>query len=220
MKLCPQCEFLYEDDQGFCDMDGEGLVHDTRTEASLGAVPSDTSVRPKNSRRRSNGLAVAAGLLLSLPLTIAYLASSPSVDAGLLSRSQSSETNLSQIAAPVDNSSSQPAPGPSEIPTNTDAAPTSAAEPADELTDKPVSISSRTLNGPRVTKNGLRAIDSRLTIPKRLPPLPQLNPLPRLAPPQRLAAATPATKVRTATPEKQTVTNQQSAATESDGVSC
>jgi hypothetical protein len=27
MKLCPQCEFIYEDEQSFCDMDGAGLVH-------------------------------------------------------------------------------------------------------------------------------------------------------------------------------------------------
>jgi hypothetical protein len=27
MKLCPQCDFIYEDDQGFCDMDGKELVY-------------------------------------------------------------------------------------------------------------------------------------------------------------------------------------------------
>lgn len=27
MKLCPQCAFIYEDDQRFCDMDGNVLVH-------------------------------------------------------------------------------------------------------------------------------------------------------------------------------------------------
>jgi len=30
MKLCPQCEFIYEDDQKFCDMDGQELVHDSK----------------------------------------------------------------------------------------------------------------------------------------------------------------------------------------------
>jgi hypothetical protein len=30
MKLCPQCEFIYEDDQKFCDMDGQELVHDPK----------------------------------------------------------------------------------------------------------------------------------------------------------------------------------------------
>jgi len=27
MKLCPHCEFIYEDDQSLCDMDGAALVH-------------------------------------------------------------------------------------------------------------------------------------------------------------------------------------------------
>ncbi len=28
MKRCPQCEFIYEDDQSLCDMDGVLLVFD------------------------------------------------------------------------------------------------------------------------------------------------------------------------------------------------
>ena len=31
MKRCPQCEFIYEDDQSLCDMDGVLLVFDSRT---------------------------------------------------------------------------------------------------------------------------------------------------------------------------------------------
>ncbi len=30
MKLCPQCDFIYENDQNLCDMDGAALVHDPR----------------------------------------------------------------------------------------------------------------------------------------------------------------------------------------------
>ena len=26
MKLCPKCDFIYEDDQAFCDMDGKELT--------------------------------------------------------------------------------------------------------------------------------------------------------------------------------------------------
>ena len=29
MKRCPQCQFVYEEEQAFCDMDGARLVHDT-----------------------------------------------------------------------------------------------------------------------------------------------------------------------------------------------
>jgi hypothetical protein len=39
MKLCPQCEFIYEDDQTFCDMDGKVLVYDPRPLAFAGNVP-------------------------------------------------------------------------------------------------------------------------------------------------------------------------------------
>ena len=30
MKRCPQCEFIYEDDQSLCDMDGFLLVFDSQ----------------------------------------------------------------------------------------------------------------------------------------------------------------------------------------------
>ena len=38
MKKCPQCEFIYEDDQSLCDMDGVLLVFDTRTLPNLHAL--------------------------------------------------------------------------------------------------------------------------------------------------------------------------------------
>lgn len=40
MKLCPQCEFIYEDDQSFCDMDGKELVSDAGTLAFEETAPS------------------------------------------------------------------------------------------------------------------------------------------------------------------------------------
>jgi hypothetical protein len=33
MKLCSQCEFIYEDDQESCDMDGAELVYQPRRKA-------------------------------------------------------------------------------------------------------------------------------------------------------------------------------------------
>jgi hypothetical protein len=41
MKLCPQCEFIYEDDQSLCDMDGHALVNGERLESPLEAVAFD-----------------------------------------------------------------------------------------------------------------------------------------------------------------------------------
>ena len=50
MKRCPQCEFIYEDDQKCCDMDGIDLVFDHPT-PSTSQKP---AIRPKrNNSRRS-----------------------------------------------------------------------------------------------------------------------------------------------------------------------
>jgi len=64
MKRCPQCEFIYEDDQNSCDMDGVALVFDQ---------PSQPSVTPakKHSKRRSL-LSILAVVLGVLVLAIAY----------------------------------------------------------------------------------------------------------------------------------------------------
>ena len=65
MKRCPKCEFIYEDDQSLCDMDGVLLVLDARklpnhqalqtvpaTENAPEAKPSGSGVRHRNSRSR------------------------------------------------------------------------------------------------------------------------------------------------------------------------
>ena len=50
MKRCPQCEFIYEDDQSLCDMDGVLLVFDSRTLPNLHALATVPAV-PKTQRR-------------------------------------------------------------------------------------------------------------------------------------------------------------------------
>ena len=42
MKLCPQCQFIYEDDQNLCDMDGNALVYDNRPVVFPDALPAVT----------------------------------------------------------------------------------------------------------------------------------------------------------------------------------
>jgi hypothetical protein len=98
MKLCPDCEFIYEDDQSFCDMDGKELVFDPKplsfkenalsnsmqlqalvaTPATLaaGAGPTWASEVPPGLRSRweSRRLAVAAlaGVVIAALLFFAY----------------------------------------------------------------------------------------------------------------------------------------------------
>lgn len=74
MKLCPQCAFIYEDDQGVCDMDGKELVPDPAS----GTVNQNVS-SPKLSRsgrtRASRLTAVFAGAaVLTALLSLTYLA--------------------------------------------------------------------------------------------------------------------------------------------------
>jgi hypothetical protein len=189
MKLCPQCEFLYEDDQIFCDMDGESLVHDSRAEVLSDAAPAVTGTSPKRSRLKLIVVTMIGGLLLLVLLSFAYYASTRSFKSDIASRDRKPETNSSQqtAAAPVDKSAAQPAASPFLSPPET--ASESPAVNSAELAEK--SQSARTQTTSKAGKNTSNANDSRLTISKRVPPLPQLNPLPPLPPPRRLAPAKP-----------------------------
>jgi hypothetical protein len=71
MKRCPICEFIYEDDQRLCDMDGMELVHER-------LLPSEQNVS-----RRSDGpatkspwriltLAIVSGILCAILLVDIY----------------------------------------------------------------------------------------------------------------------------------------------------
>ena len=73
MKRCPQCEFIYEDDQSMCDMDGVLLVFDSRTLPNLHALATvPAGPRP---HRRSRAVPVFATLILSLVLGMVYYVS-------------------------------------------------------------------------------------------------------------------------------------------------
>jgi len=191
MKLCPQCEFLYEDDQGFCDMDGEGLVYDTRAGVFPDAAPVAAGGNPKRSRPQFMLGAMLAGLILSALLSFAYFASTRSNPAAAASPSRQTEANQSQqiAAAKVDPSLTQPVASPSQSQTVTEAESpsTSEVEPAG-LSE---SQTGRTHTVSKARNKAFSRNDSRLTISKRIAPLPQLNPLPQLLPLQRLPAAKP-----------------------------
>jgi hypothetical protein len=72
MKRCPQCEFIYEDDQSLCDMDGVLLVFDSRTLPNLHAL---TTVPPKAQAKRHRAVPAFATLILALVLGMVYFVS-------------------------------------------------------------------------------------------------------------------------------------------------
>ena len=73
MKKCPQCEFIYEDDQSLCDMDGVLLVLDSRTLPNPHALQTVTTV--KTPARRNRAVPAFATLILALVLGLVYYVS-------------------------------------------------------------------------------------------------------------------------------------------------
>ena len=71
MKRCPQCEFIYEDDQSLCDMDGVLLVLDSRTLPNMNALTVTTKAAPK----RNRAVPAFATLILALVLGMVYFVS-------------------------------------------------------------------------------------------------------------------------------------------------
>ena len=82
MKLCPQCDFLYEDDQSVCDMDGKELVHspavvsdqDMATPVSATTLPLPDVLTVESAGRRWRNLAFLTLFVLATLLLVIYLA--------------------------------------------------------------------------------------------------------------------------------------------------
>jgi len=72
MKRCPKCEFIYEDDQSLCDMDGALLVLDSRTLPNLHALQ---TVEAKPATKRNRTVPAFATLILALVLGLVYYVS-------------------------------------------------------------------------------------------------------------------------------------------------
>ena len=72
MKRCPQCEFIYEDDQSLCDMDGVLLVFDSRKLPNLHALATVSAPMPDRAQRRSRMVPAFATLILMLVIASVY----------------------------------------------------------------------------------------------------------------------------------------------------
>ena len=84
MKRCPQCEFIYEDDQSLCDMDGVLLVFDGRNLPNSHALAPVLAPTPK-AQKRNRAVPAFASLILALVLGMVYYVSTqrgPATPAG------------------------------------------------------------------------------------------------------------------------------------------
>ena len=192
MKLCPQCEFIYEDDQSLCDMDGEALVNDSRVGLIPGTVSAITAARPAQSRLRTSAMPLVAGLVLSALLFIAFCTSAPVLNSKVpqIGKPETKETGPQPQLNPQPHDSQSQPDTLSQSPANPIIASESVNSRADEATAKPLSEAARTHAPLKATEPAPKTGDQRLTIARGLPPLQQLTPLPRLSPPKRLAQRT------------------------------
>jgi hypothetical protein len=75
MKRCPQCEFIYEDDQSLCDMDGVLLVFDSRTLPNMHALATVEVPVPARALWRHRTFPAMAALILATVLSLVYFVS-------------------------------------------------------------------------------------------------------------------------------------------------
>jgi cytoskeletal protein RodZ len=114
MKRCPKCEFIYEDDQSLCDMDGALLVLDSRT------LP---TTKPA-AQKRNRAVPAFATLVLALVLGLVYYVSIQRRAA------QNSYTPPPSSAAAPSNPTPESQPPAAEEPKPEPAKPTAAAAAA------------------------------------------------------------------------------------------
>jgi hypothetical protein len=74
MKRCSQCDFIYEDDQHLCDMDGQELVYEPTLQAlQLYATEASTPLdRPALSRVKRLALLSTTSVLIATVLSVGY----------------------------------------------------------------------------------------------------------------------------------------------------
>jgi len=143
MKLCPQCEFIYEDDQSLCDMDGKELVYDrgrlafAENAPPLFAQPEGRAVTPVGlppeqtpdlfpelpaslpSRRQSRSLAMvaAAGFILVALLFMVYYVRTHQPRSGNANQASSqSQTQSSGAQMPASDLDAAPPGSPADSP--------------------------------------------------------------------------------------------------------
>ena len=74
MKHCPQCDFIYEDDQIVCDMDGKELVLDPATGVSATPVMVSDGLPMESAGRRWRNFALLTVFVIAALVIVIYLA--------------------------------------------------------------------------------------------------------------------------------------------------
>jgi hypothetical protein len=141
MKRCPQCEFIYEDDQSLCDMDGALLVFDSHTLPNLHALAPVTRPVPVKANRRIRAVPAFATLILVVVLGLVYYVSTRNAAVNTyLPSSAASTSDPSSVPATTDKPSEAQPPAPEPTPSPKEALQPAAkpsVTPAKKTTAKP-----------------------------------------------------------------------------------
>lgn len=73
MKRCPLCDFIYEDDQRLCDMDGIELVPDRVALVPVTAAARGSAVAMKSPRKKLSALPLVAAVFGAFFFSVYYL---------------------------------------------------------------------------------------------------------------------------------------------------
>jgi type II secretory pathway pseudopilin PulG len=207
MKLCSQCEFIYEDDQERCDMDGAELVYEPTLEGTFQTaleaksererparliIPLLRSPQPETAAARPNAVAthsrfplqMAAGIVLAVVAFIAFYASPRLFHSKGQTSKNTLETHNAQLETSHSSAAVSGAPATSDKPETSNAkfetypsADSTESRNAQRETSLP-SDKFETPNSKRATP--IPALPGLKPLP-RLKPLPTLKPIPRLA---------------------------------------
>lgn len=155
MKRCPHCEFIYNDDQTACDMDGQMLVFDNST--TLPAITTHPQ-SPRHSRTAFISLLAITGLVLVIVASLTFM-----FTPGPIAEVHADTLDLERAIT---------------LPPLT--SPLRKSEPLHMAAAEPSVAASTDVSTEAAENETRRNQDARLTIRRGLPPLPRLQPLPRL----------------------------------------
>jgi cytoskeletal protein RodZ len=139
MKKCPKCEFIYEDEQSLCDMDGALLVFDSRTLPNLHALQ---TVPAKAAPKRNRAVPAFATLILAVVLGLVYYVSVQRRVTEYDIPPQPTAASMSNPAPVVIPEAQPAAEEPKPEPRKSE--PAAAAVPAKKVAAKPVSTPTKT----------------------------------------------------------------------------
>lgn len=176
MKRCSQCEFIYEDDQSVCDMDGQALIHDLGLSISpVQSLALTRKAAPGTKTSSLQGIALPAGvgLLLAALFSVGFFVSSanPEHEPDVV---QAVQQKL-DVQLQVENSL------PSSVQSGVSA---QEAEPTRSPDVETIDTTALPARPNTVDRKSQRAsvdgVDPRFLISRGLPSLPRVRPLPRL----------------------------------------